>query len=261
MNGIYNVLQVVLEWCNSICGNFILAIIFFTLLSKLVLLPVTIWVQKNSIKLVKMTPEINRIKVKYFGDRDTIAEEEQKIYKENGYNPFASIIPMFIQIFLLIVLIGTIHQVIDQGVVDLNVWGIDLAAVPSQIKGWYYLAPLLAGLSAYFLSISQNHANILQAEQSKGMQYGTMLFSVGLSLYLGFFVQIAIVVYWISSNLLSIVHQYVLNWLINPKKYVDFEELNETKEQLNQLEALGGSKKAGASKEEIKRIISVSSLL
>lgn len=253
MNQLYNLFQEVLEWCDSICGNFLVAIVFFTFLSKIILLPVTIWVQKNSIKLVKMTSEINRIKIKYFGDRDTIAEEEQKIYKTNGYNPFASIIPMFIQIFLLIILIGTIHQVIDQAVVDLIVWKIDLAAIPYQIKGSYYIAPILAGLSAYLLSISQNHANILQSEQTKGMQYGTMLLSVGLSLYLGFFVQIAIVVYWISSNLLSIVQQYVLNCFINPKKYVDFEELNETKEQLKQLDVLGEATKAGISKEEIKR--------
>ena len=223
MEAIYNILQAILTWCDLICGNFLVAIVFFTFLSKIILLPVTIWVQKNSIKLVKMTPEINRIKIQYFGDRDIIAEEEQKIYKINGYNPFVSIIPMFVQIFLLIILIGTIHQVIDQEAVSLNVWKIDLAAIPSQIGGWYYLSPILAGLSAYLLSMSQNRANILQAEQTKGMQYGTMLFSVGLSLYLGFFVQIAIVVYWISSNLLSIMQQYVLNWVINPKKYVDFE--------------------------------------
>ena len=45
-----------------------------------------------------MQPAINRIKSKFFGDADTIADEESKLYKEYKYNPLASIIPLAIQI-------------------------------------------------------------------------------------------------------------------------------------------------------------------
>ena len=49
-------------FCYYLVHNYGLAIILFTLISKIVLLPVSVWVQKNSIKMVKMQPEINRIK-------------------------------------------------------------------------------------------------------------------------------------------------------------------------------------------------------
>ena len=52
-----------LGWLMKVCwqllGNYGLAIIFFTLLTKVVLLPVSIWIQKNSILMVKIQPEVN----------------------------------------------------------------------------------------------------------------------------------------------------------------------------------------------------------
>ena len=36
--------------------------------------------------MVQMQPAINRIKAKYFGDADTIADEESKLYKQYKYN-------------------------------------------------------------------------------------------------------------------------------------------------------------------------------
>lgn len=57
----------VMYFCYYLVHNYGLAIILFTLISKIVLLPVSVWVQKNSIKMVKMQPEINRIKANISG--------------------------------------------------------------------------------------------------------------------------------------------------------------------------------------------------
>lgn len=236
MNIIYTIFNGILGWCYEICNNYGLAIILFTLLSKVILIPVSVWVQKNSIKMVKMQPEINQAKITYFGDKDMIAEEEHKIYKKYSYNPFASIIPLFLQIVLLIGLITAIRQNIVDGTYDLMFMGINLGQVPSEEMGFLILSPIIAGVSAYLLCLAQNASNVLQAEQGKGMKYGTMAFSVGLSLYLGWFVPIGVAVYWISSNLMSIVQLYILNWIINPRKSIDYEALESTKKE---LEALG----------------------
>ena len=56
-------LEKAFEWalrlCYDLCGNYGLAIILFTVLSKVIAFPISVWVQKNSIKMVKMQPEIN----------------------------------------------------------------------------------------------------------------------------------------------------------------------------------------------------------
>ena len=84
--------------------------ILFTLLSKIVILPVTVWVHKNSIKMVRIQPEINFLKAKYYGDLDTVATEQSKLFKREKYSPAASIVSLILQLFLLSSIITIIYH-------------------------------------------------------------------------------------------------------------------------------------------------------
>ena len=70
-----------------------------------------------------------------------------------------------------------------------------------------------------------------------------MAFSVGLSLYLGWFVSIGVALYWVASNLFAVVQLYLLNWAINPKNYVDYEALEKSKKELEKLGQIGTKKR------------------
>lgn len=100
----------VMYWCMELFKNYGVAIIVFTLLSKIVLLPLSLWVQKNSIKMVKMQPEINELKAKYIFDKDKFYDGQIELYKREKYNPFAGIIPLLIQIPLILGLINVIYN-------------------------------------------------------------------------------------------------------------------------------------------------------
>lgn len=236
----------IMKGCYNIVGNYGWAIILFTLVSKIILLPISIWVQKNSIKMVKMQPEINRLKAKYFGDKDTIAEEESKIYKKYKYNPLASLVPLIAQIALLL---GVVEIVKNPGLyigvdnIDMNFFGFDLSWIASENGGIAYWIPVIAGLSALVLCIGQNIMNVLQAEQSKANKYGMLILSVGLSLYLGTFVTAGVALYWTASNLFAVVQQWLLNILINPKKHVDYKELNASRKELKELQEINKNNK------------------
>ncbi|MCR5483662.1 MAG: membrane protein insertase YidC [Bacilli bacterium] len=297
----------IMLFCYKILNNYGLAIILFTLISKIVLLPVSIWVQKNSIKMVKMQPDINKINIKYFGDKDSIADETSKLYKKEKYNALASLIPLFIQIVLLMGLVEVINHPLDYIVnvnsnetkqmitimetnhpevdkessskqlvivedikdnkdyyneiinedklknikdMKLSFLGMDLSWVAIQRKGIAWLIPLIAGLSALILCIGQNMMNVLQKEQTKSNQIGMLSLSVGLSLYLGVFVPAGVALYWTASNLLAIMQQWLLNVFINPKDYVDYEELESTSKELNDMI---NSTKIKRTKEEKKK--------
>ena len=110
-----NILGLIMRFLYNLFGNYGIAIILFTLFSKIVLLPMSIWVQKNSIKMVKMQPDVNKIKINYFGDKDRIAEEQDKLYKKEKYNAFASLIPLIIQILLLTFFYYYMRGLIEQG--------------------------------------------------------------------------------------------------------------------------------------------------
>ena len=71
----------------SINGNYLAALILFTLLTKIILLPLSIIVHKNSIKLVKLTPEINNIKYSCYGDKDLINTKRWSFTKRKSIIP------------------------------------------------------------------------------------------------------------------------------------------------------------------------------
>lgn len=243
MEILYNIFEAVMNGCYALCRNYGVAILLFTLISKLVLLPVSVWVQKNSIKMVKMQPEINFITVKHFGDKDTIAEEQALVYKREKYHPMASIFPLIIQLVLLMCVIEVIKRGMNNPAVDMRFAGIDLSLVPSVEGIKLIWSPVVAGISAWLLCVAQNAGNVLQSEQSNLNKYGLMAFSVGLSLYLGWFVSVGVALYWTASNILAIIQLYILNWAINPKKYVDYEALEKSKKELEALGSIGGRRR------------------
>ena len=69
-----------------------MAILLFTVIIKIVLMPLSLWCQWNSIVMVKIMPELNRIKVKYFGDAETIGEKQTLLNKKHHYHPLLSLI-------------------------------------------------------------------------------------------------------------------------------------------------------------------------
>ena len=90
--------------------NYGLSIVLFTLITKIILLPISIMVQKNSIKMVQMYPELNRIKAKCFGNKDMISEEQYKLYKKNHYHPMLDLVPVIAQLVILMGVINVIYQ-------------------------------------------------------------------------------------------------------------------------------------------------------
>ena len=301
ISAIGSFLGIIMGFCYSIIQNYGLSIILFTLISKVILLPVSIWVHKNGLKVVRMQPEINRLHIKHYGDKDAIAEGQAALYKKEKYNPLASLIPLAIQIIILMGVIEVIYHpltyllhvnadcinaYLEAGknlfgidpassqaqLILLNhigkgegaallaqvpeLWkdsypvlesfstqfiGVDLTWIPSQMSLIYLLIPLAAGASALFLALMQNRLNPLQHEQKRGMQWGTLAFSVGISLYLGYFVPAGVALYWIASNLLTIVQQILLNTAIDPKKAIDYKALEESRNELEKLKNLGES--------------------
>ncbi len=100
-----------LMWlCFILLKNYGLAIILFTLLTKLILLPVNIWVQKNSVKMVKLQPEMNEIAAKNVGNREKISELQLALYKRENYHPMSGLLPMLIQIPIILGLISVIYN-------------------------------------------------------------------------------------------------------------------------------------------------------
>ena len=64
------ILGYVMQFCFAICGSYGISIILFTLLTKFLLFPLSIMTQKNSIRMVRLQPKLNELKIKYIDDKD-----------------------------------------------------------------------------------------------------------------------------------------------------------------------------------------------
>ncbi len=102
-----------MKWCWMLVGNYGAAIILFTLATKIVLLPLSVWIHKNTIQMVKIQPDINFLKANHYGDMDTIADEQAKLYKKHHYRPLLSLVPLAVQIFLLLGVVEIIYHPLD----------------------------------------------------------------------------------------------------------------------------------------------------
>lgn len=233
----------IMNGCYRTLGNYGLAIILFTFISKLILLPATLWTYFNSIKMVRIQPDINFLKVHYYGQPDKIAEEQSELFKREGYHPLLSTVPLFLQILILMGVIEVIKAGIQNPDIDMTFGSLNLGLIPSEVGPALLWSPIAAGLSSWLLCIVQNAGNVLQAEQSGMNKYGTLLFSVGLSLYLGWFVSIGVCLYWICSNLFAIAQLYITNAIVRPRRYVDYEKLEQSRKALAGLESVGKKKK------------------
>ncbi|MCR5616983.1 MAG: membrane protein insertase YidC [Clostridiales bacterium] len=112
-DGLIFCLGQVMKLCYFICRNYGLSIILFTLITKVILLPLAIIVQINSIKMVKLMPEQNALKIKYVDDKDKYTDAQLALYKKHKYNPIIGIIPLLIQIPLVLGLVGVIYRPIS----------------------------------------------------------------------------------------------------------------------------------------------------
>ena len=96
IGAIGNIFGWIMYGCVKIVKDYGWTIVVFTLLTKIIMLPISIMVQKNSIKMVKMYPEMNRIKAKYYGYADQVLEEIKEflrnIIKNSKYECFLVLI-------------------------------------------------------------------------------------------------------------------------------------------------------------------------
>ena len=85
------------------------AIILFTIFLKLLLTPLSLMQTKSMKAMQAIGPEIAALKKKYPKDRERMAQEQMRLYKEHGVNPAAGCLPM---IPMMIVLIGLYQALI-----------------------------------------------------------------------------------------------------------------------------------------------------
>ena len=100
----------IIQQIYNLVANYGLSIIIFTVLIKLILLPLNIHSQKAMKKQQKVQPIIAQLQEKYKNDQEKLQREMMKIYKEKNISMTGGCLPMFIQFPILIGLYQVIQK-------------------------------------------------------------------------------------------------------------------------------------------------------
>src|SRR5690349_12399096 len=92
----------------------VLSIIGLTLTVRAALIPLFVKQIKSSRNMQLIQPKVKELQKKYGHDRERLAQETMKLYKESGTNPFASCIPIILQMPVFL----SLFRLIDQAAKD-----------------------------------------------------------------------------------------------------------------------------------------------
>lgn len=100
----------IMRLCYDIVSNYGWALIIFTIVTKLMLLPLSVKQQKSSAKMAYYKPRIDEIQAKYKKNPEKMQAEMQKFYEEEGYNPYSGCLPLLITFPVLFGVIGVVYK-------------------------------------------------------------------------------------------------------------------------------------------------------
>lgn len=216
----------------SLFGNLGLALIVFTILIRLIVLPLTLPSIKSGKKIRELQPEIDKLKKQYKGNQQGFALAQTQLYKAYNINPLAGCLPQLLQFAILIILYQAIIGLFSgqHGELNFNFLWLDLSKPDSL-----YIAPVLAGLSQFFLSLMLSPAtqtrDIIpnktkdalikeantQEENIAGMastMQQQMIFMMPImTAFIALRLPSGLALYWVIGTIVSIVTQYfVTGW-------------------------------------------------
>lgn len=102
MSSISSLFGYLLNWLYELCGNYGLAIIIFSVILKLILIPLTIKQQKAMKESAELQNKMKEIQNKYKNDTDRLNRETMELYKSRTGNPFSGCLISILQIIIIL---------------------------------------------------------------------------------------------------------------------------------------------------------------
>ena len=227
-------------------GNGGVAVIIFTIIARLVLLPLTVRQLQSSRKIQALQPALQELQRKHGKDPQRLQQETMALYKENNANPVTGCLPMVFQLPLFLGIYQAVFHLTSVAPAEyaaanmltvlqnagnmgtaiaattLNqpplsggfLWLIDLGKTDP-----YYILPVLSVIFQLIVQLMSTPR--VQDPQQKAMTQ-TLLFMPLLFGYIGFTFPSGAVLYWVVGSILSMIQQYVIGGWGSLANYLKF---------------------------------------
>ncbi|MCL2138724.1 MAG: membrane protein insertase YidC [Treponema sp.] len=227
--GFLSPVETVLKWLlvmlYNVVRNYGVAIILLTLLVKILFFPLTKKSSMATLRMQAVAPKIKELQEKYKDNRQKLNMEMAELYKKEGYNPLSGCLPMLLQIPIFFAMYNLFSTHFDlRSAMFIPGWIPDLSqaeyvwefTTPLPIVGW----TALRLLPFIYVASQLIYGKVTQVPNQKST--GQMKFMMYIMPIIFFFilynVPSGLLVYWIFSNILTLVQQVIINKYFLPKQ-------------------------------------------
>lgn len=208
-----------LHWLINIVGDYGYAIVVFTIITKLLLLPINIKQTHSTKRMNEIQPKMKAIQEKYKNDKNKMNEKLMELYKEEKYNPASGCLPALIQLPIVIALFNVLRYPVKYvfgteaayaQIAKGFLWMTDIGLVETSatlLKIGTFAIPVLAivsGVTTYIQTkmISPNSSDPTQRSMTTMMP---IMFA-----FITYTVPAGLAIYWIVGNIFTIIQQAVM---------------------------------------------------
>ena len=213
-----------------------LAIILFTIVFRLLMMPLMLSQTKSSYMMQKVQPKIKEIQARWSDDPVRMQEETQKLYAEAKFNPLASCVPMLIQMPIFIALFQVLRNIQDwlpAYVGTFRFYNIvpSLTATPSEVmeQGVAAFVPygilIVIFVGATFLPmLLQQRDN--QDQQQKNQMYMMSIIMSVMMLFVSWSSPAGVLLFWGVSGIIAVATQQIyMRYLKNQAATIEAEQI------------------------------------
>lgn len=196
----------VLYFNYGLTKNYGWSIIILTIMVQFLMFPLTYKSSKSMMVMKKLQPEMKLIQEKYKKDPKRLQQETMSLYKKHGANPFGGCLPMLVQIPIFFALFTALRNSWDLHGAGWIFWIRDLSA-----KDPFYVLPIVMGAMMFL----QQKITMPSADKSQAAMFKFMplIFTF---MFLSF--PSGLVLYWLTSNVISFFQQLYLRKIMPQSK-------------------------------------------
>ena len=223
LSPVESVLKWMLEILQIVVRNWGIAIILLTLIVKILFFPLTKKSSMATLRMQAVAPKIKELQAKYKDNRQKLNAEMAELYKKEGYNPLSGCLPMLLQIPIFFAMYSLFNNHFDlRGAMFIPGWIPDL----SQPEGWQlsFSIPLIGDylrlLPFIYVGSQLIYGKVTQVpNQQSTTQTKIMLYVMPIAFFFILYnVPSGLLVYWIFSNIFTLVQQIIIQKYILPKQ-------------------------------------------
>ncbi|KRN78265.1 YidC/Oxa1 family membrane protein insertase [Fructilactobacillus lindneri] len=205
---VYNFSRAIIWLSKAFDNNYGIGIILFTIIVRIIILPLMIYQTKSMKKTTEIQPQLKALQKKYSSrDTDTMMKlqaEQKKLYKEAGVHPFSSLLPMIVQLPIIFALYQAIWR--TPALKTGHFLWLELGS-----RDPYFILPVLAALFTFFSS----WLSMKSQPETNGMAMMMTIFMPIVIFFTALNVPSALSLYWVVTNAFQVVQTLIIQ---NPWK-------------------------------------------